>query len=89
MTTPYWLDEPAPVLPHGEGSAAVDVAVVGARQVAARRVQRPAPDCVAGVQHERERVAIDAGGIQRRTGQPRVQFRGQIADEQGIVANRF
>ena len=30
MTTPYWLDEPAPVLPHGEGSAAVDVAVVGA-----------------------------------------------------------
>ena len=27
---PYWLDEPAPVLPHGEGSAAVDVAVVGA-----------------------------------------------------------
>jgi glycine/D-amino acid oxidase-like deaminating enzyme len=30
VTTPYWLDEPAPVLPHGEGSAAVDVAVVGA-----------------------------------------------------------
>jgi gamma-glutamylputrescine oxidase len=30
VTTPYWLEEPAPALPHGDGSAAVDVAVVGA-----------------------------------------------------------
>ena len=30
MTTPYWLDEPAPALPAGDGADHVDVAVVGA-----------------------------------------------------------
>jgi glycine/D-amino acid oxidase-like deaminating enzyme len=30
MTTPYWLDEPAPALRHGGESGHVDVAVVGA-----------------------------------------------------------
>ena len=30
MTTPYWLDEPAPALRHGDESGQVDVAVVGA-----------------------------------------------------------
>jgi glycine/D-amino acid oxidase-like deaminating enzyme len=30
VTTPYWLDEPAPVLPHGDATEHVDVGIVGA-----------------------------------------------------------